>query len=107
MSTARLALLGLAALMVFGNCSHNVYRVLGPGTTVAQVTRLRHFDDSVHTAYQALRGLPASEASRAATRLADSATAQRQRILTPAQYRRYKYQILRMRYPKRPPRGYR
>ena len=46
-SAARLALLGLAALLVFGNCSQNVYRVLGSGTTVAQVTRLRRLDDSV------------------------------------------------------------
>jgi len=106
-STARLALLGLAALLVFGNCSQSVYRVLGPGTTVAQVNRLRRFNDSVHTEFRALRGLPAGEANRATTRLADSANAQRQRLLTPAQYSRYKYQILPLRYPRRPPRGYR
>jgi hypothetical protein len=106
-SAARLALLGLAALLVFGNCSQNVYRVLGPGTTVAQVTRLRRLDDSVQAEFQALRGLPAGETNYATTRLADSAAARRRRILTPAQYGRYKYQILPLRYPRRPPRGYR
>lgn len=106
-SAARLALLGLAALLVFGNCSQNVYRVLGPGTTVAQVNRLRRLDDSVHTEFLALHGLPSSEGNHTATRLADSAEAQRRRILTPAQYNRYRYQILPLRYPRRPPRGYR
>jgi hypothetical protein len=75
---------------------------------VAQVTRLRRFDDSVHAEFRTLRGLSLSEANRATMRrLADSATAQRQRILTPAQYSRYRYQVLQLRYPPRPPRGYR
>ena len=106
-SAARLALLGLAALLVFGNCGRNVYRVLGPGTTAGQVSRLRRLNDSLRTEYQALHGLPVGEANRASARLTDSANAQRQRILTPAQYGRYRYQILLLRYPKRPPRGYR
>lgn len=106
-STARLALLGLAALLVFGNCAQNVYRVLGPGTTVEQVNRLRHFDDSVQARYQTLRGLPAGEMNRAAARIHDSAEVQRRRILTPAQDSRYRYHVLPLRYPRRPPRGYR
>ena len=106
-STARLALLGLAALLVFGNCGRNAYRVLGPDITTQQVNRLRRLNDSVHTEFLALHGLPAIEANRAGARISDSATAQRRRILTPAQYSRYRYQVLQLRYPRRPPRGYR
>ena len=54
---ARLALLGLAALLVFGNCGQNVYRVLGPGTTAGQVSQLRRLNDSLHTEFRALRAI--------------------------------------------------
>ncbi|MDO7885974.1 hypothetical protein [Hymenobacter cheonanensis] len=109
-SAARLALLGLAALLVFGNCTQNVYRVLGPGVTVEQVSQLRRLDDSVHTKFQALRGLPAGEANRAAARIVDSAHAAQCRLLSPAQYERLRQSgqsVLPLRYPRRPPRGYR
>ena len=110
-SAARLALLGLAALLVFGNCSQNVYRVLGPGTTAQQVSQLRRLNDSVHTAFQTLRGLPPGDANRAGARIIDSAHAAQRQLLSPAQYERLRQSarqsILPLRYPQRPPRGYR
>jgi len=106
-SAARLALLGLAALLVFGNCSKNVYRVLGPGTTAQQVAQLKRLNDSVYARYREADRQPAGAASPTTQQIFDSANVQRRRILTPAQYNRYRYQLLPLRYPKRPPRGYR
>jgi hypothetical protein len=110
-SAARLVLLGLAALLVFGNCSQNVYRALGPGVTTQQANQLRRLNDSVHTAFQTLRGLPPGDANRAGARIIDSAHAAQRRLLSPAQYERLRQSarqsILPLRYPRRPPRGYR
>lgn len=106
-AVARLALLGLAALLVFGNCSQNVYWALGPGVTVEQATQLRQLDRTFRQAYRAAVRRPAGTPGPTGRQLADSAEAQRRRILTPAQYQRYRYQVLPLRYPRRPPRGYR
>ncbi|MGI4870515.1 MAG: hypothetical protein ACRYFX_04975 [Janthinobacterium lividum] len=94
-------LLALVALLVFGNCSKNIYRVLGPGTTSAQVTRLKRLNDSIYA-------LPGPFTRQ----IYDSATAARRRLLTPAQYQRYRNytrlgKLLPLRYPPSPPRGYR
>ena len=39
-----LLLLPLLAVLLFGNCSRNVYRLLGPGTTPTQVARLKELN---------------------------------------------------------------
>lgn len=106
-SPARLALTGLAALLVFGNCSQNVYRVLGPGVTVEQVNQLRQVDRAVGQAYREANRRPAGTPGPTGRQLADSAEAQRRRVLTPAQYRRLGQHIFPLRYPRRPPLGYR
>jgi len=105
-SPARLLLLGLVALLLFGNCSQNVYRVLGPGTTAQQVRRLKQLNDSLAVAYQAAYRRPAKAPGPTFEELADSARAARRRLLSPAQYQRYsaKRTVLPFRYPHRPPR---
>lgn len=105
--SARLTLVGLAALLVFGNCSQNAYRVLGPGTTREQVNQLRQVDRAARQAYQEAVRRPAGTPGPTGRQLADSADAQQRRILTPAQYRRLKQHIFPLRYPRRPPPGYR
>ncbi|MBF9141820.1 hypothetical protein [Hymenobacter properus] len=104
-----LLLLPLLAVLLFGNCSQNVYRVLGPGTTPAQVAQLKELDHNAETAYQATFTGPNSLPGPTARQILDSATAARQRLLSPEQYRRYKGRNFwrTLRYPKRPPRGYR
>jgi hypothetical protein len=108
-SPAQLLLLGLVALLLFGNCSQNVYRVLGPGTTAQQVRRLKRLDDSLVTAYQAAYRRPPNVPGPTPQQLADSANAARRRLLSPAQYQRYsaKRTVLPFRYPRRPPRDMR
>jgi hypothetical protein len=103
-SPAQLLLLGLVALLLFGNCSQNVYRVLGPGTTAQQVSRLKQLNDSVHTAYEAAYRRPANVPGPTPQQIADSAAAARGRLLSPEQYRRLSTKtILPFRYPRRPP----
>lgn len=101
-------LLPLLAVLLFGNCSQNVYRVLGPGTTPAQVARLAELDSSAAAAYQATFTRPDSMGPTA-RQILDSATAARQRLLSPEQYRRYRGRnfFRTLRYPSQPPRGYR
>lgn len=105
----QLLLLGLVTLLLFGNCSQNVYRVLGPGTTAQQVRRLKQLNDSLVTAHQAAYRRPANVPGPTPQQLADSADAARRRLLSPAQYQRYsaKRTILLYRYPRRPPRAMR
>lgn len=110
-STARLALVGLAALLVFGNCAQNVYRVLGPGTTAQQVAQLKRLDDSVRIQYEAAYRRPPGAPGPTTQQVHDSAQAARRRLLSPAQFRRLsgppRQLLLPLRYPRRPPRGYR
>jgi hypothetical protein len=111
LSAAPLVLLGLAALLVFGNCSQNVYRVLGPGTTAQQVRQLKLLNDSVQVHYRAARLRPATAVGPTPEQIIDSAETARRRLLTPAQYERLtksaRQSILPLRYPRRPPRDYR
>jgi len=104
---AQLLLLGLVALLLFGNCSQNVYRVLGPGTTPQQVSQLRALERTTRQAYREADQRPAGTPGPTGRQLADSAQAQRRRILTPAQNSRYQQHIFPLRYPRRPPAGYR
>lgn len=104
-----LLLLPLLAVLLFGNCSQNVYRVLGPGTTPAQVAQLKHLNSKTSTDYQAALIRPDSVPGPTPQQIIDSARAAQQRLLSPEQYRRYRYHrsALPLRYPKRAPRGLR
>ena len=104
-----LLLLPLLAVLLFGNCSQNVYRVLGPGTTPAQVARLKQLNSRTAADYEAALARPDSVPGPTPKQITDSARAAQQRILTPEQYRRYRYErsVLPLRYPKHPPRGHR
>ncbi|QKG58020.1 hypothetical protein GKZ68_16175 [Hymenobacter sp. BRD128] len=110
-AATRLALLGLVALLVFGNCAQNVYRVLGPGTTPQQVAQLKRLNDSVSAQYQAAYRRPAGAAGPTSQQIQDSAQAARRRLLSPTQFRRLQLArrpgMMPLRYPPRPPRGYR
>ena len=104
-----LLLLPLLAVLLFGNCSQNVYRVLGAGTTPAQVARLRQLNTETYAAYHTASERPAGAAGPTSAQVVDSSQAAQQRLLSSEQYRRYKTRqlILPLRYPKRPPRRYR
>jgi hypothetical protein len=108
---AQLILLGLLTLLVFGNCSQNVYRVLGPGTTAHQVGQLKRLNDSVYTAYRAAQLRPATAWGPTPEQVFVGADSARRRLLSPAQYERLakatQQSILSLRYPRRPPQGYR
>lgn len=104
---AHVLLLGLVALLLFGNCSQNVYRVLGPGTTPQQVSQLRELERTTRQAYREADKRPAGAPGPTGRQLADSAQAQRTRLLTPAQNSRYRQHVFPLRYPRHPPRGYR
>jgi hypothetical protein len=110
-SSAPLVLLGLAALLVFGNCSQNVYQVLGPGTTARQVSQLKQLNDSVYAEYRAAQLRPATAVGPTPEQIFDSAETARRRLLRPAQYERLtkatRQSILPLRYPRRLPKGYR
>jgi hypothetical protein len=103
-----LLLLPLLAVLLFGNCSQNVYRVLGPGTTPAQVAQLQELDRNAVAAYRAALVRPDSVPGPTTEQVLDSAVAARQRLLTPEQYRRYKGRnfFRTLRYPSQPPRHY-
>ncbi|UOQ98949.1 hypothetical protein MUN81_05515 [Hymenobacter sp. 5317J-9] len=101
-------LLPLLAVLLFGNCAQNVYRVLGPGTTPAQVARLKQINEETSAAYRAAFDRPTGQPGPTPEQVIDSGRAAQQRLLTPEQYRRYKtrYSPLPLRYPRRPPRHY-
>jgi len=101
-------LLALVVLLLFGNCTKNVYYLLGPGTTPQQVARLQQLQQRADSLYHLpLQKLPPVPGHPTARQLLDSIDAARRRLLTPAQYTRYHYTILRPRFPRRPPKGYR
>jgi hypothetical protein len=93
------------ALLLFSNCSKNIYYLLGPGTTPQQAASLQHFQqraDSIPT-----RALPPVPGQPTARQRYDSIDDARRRLLRPAQYTRYQQSILLPRYPRRPPKGHR
>ncbi|MBD2724395.1 hypothetical protein [Hymenobacter armeniacus] len=104
-----LLLLPLLAVLLFGNCAQNVYRVLGPGTTPAQVAQLKQINEQTSSAYQAAFDRPSGQPGPTPRQVLDSADAARHRLLTPGQYRRYRYTLRAnpLRYPSRPPKGFR
>ena len=105
--TPQLLLLALVAMLLFGNCARNVYRLLGPGTTPAQVGQLKQLDTAASAAYRAASERPDSVAGPTPSQVFDSADAARRRLLTPEQYRRYNTRsVLPLRYPRRPPAGF-
>lgn len=112
LTAAQLALVGLVVLLVFGNCTQNVYRVLGPGTTTRQVAQLKRLNDSVSAQYEAAyRRPPGAPAPPIRQLYDDSAQAARRRLLSPAQFERLtkasRQSVLPLRYPRQPPRRYR
>ena len=102
-----LLLLPLLAVLLFGNCARNAYRLLGPGTTPAQVAHLQRLNNNATVEYQAAVARPAGWPGPTPQQVLDSADAARHRLLTPEQYQRQKHQILPLRYPLHPPRRYR
>jgi hypothetical protein len=98
----------LVALWVFGSCTPNVYRVLGPGTTRAQVARLKQVDTKAAADYTAALQRRGNEPGPTPQQVLDSAVAARQHLLTPEQHQRYRdyfyHSPLPLRYPKRAPR---
>lgn len=46
-----LLLLPLLGVLLIGNCGKNVYRLLGPSTTPAQVARLKQLNSDASAAY--------------------------------------------------------
>ena len=109
-SLPNLLLLSLLVLLLFGNCARNVYRLLGPGTTPTQVAQLKQLDADALLEFQAAPAPPvgASGPTLRQRQVLDSADAARRRLLTPEQYRRYRYTLRSgIRYPLHPPKSFR
>ena len=108
-SLPNLLLLALLVLLLFGNCARNVYRLLGPGTTPAQVAQLKQLDTDASSEYQAPVARLVGAPGPTPRQVLDSAEVARRRLLTPEQYHRYRYTLRAgpLRYPPRPPKRFR